>query len=145
MVSERGEPNPEDTCSVLAHEGRGGLDRESGLTCSSRSRERDKARSSLDPRDDLGELSLTTEEGARRAREVRVRNGLERREAFLPELEERDRLGDVLEPMFPEIGQLCLDELGGRRRDDDLATMTRRRNPGGEVDVVSDVALVSEE
>ena len=33
----------------------------------------------------------------------------------VPELEDRDRLGDVLQPVLAEVGERELDELGGRR------------------------------
>ena len=61
------------------------------------------------------------------------------------ELEERDRLGDVLEPVLAEVGEGgSIDEGGGRLREDDLAAVARGGDPRCEVDVVSDVALVGQ-
>ena len=46
--------------------------------------------------------------------------------------------------MFPEIGELGVDERPSRRRDEDLATVSGRGDPGTEVDVFADISLLSE-
>ena len=70
--------------------------------------------------------SLPTKEEAGRGRFVFeiVFSGGKR---SLPELEERDRLGEVLQPVLAELGQLAVDERPRRRRDHDLAAVARRR------------------
>jgi hypothetical protein len=102
-VAERGEPNPEDARLVLGDEGRGGLERKAGLARAAGAGQGEQARALLDPGEHLMELALPADEGARRAREVRVRDRLERREAAFPELEDGNRLGDVLEPVLAEV------------------------------------------
>ena len=47
--------------------------------------------------------------------------------------------------MLPEVGQLGFDERGGRRRDQHLAAVTRRRDASGAVDIVADITLVANE
>ena len=73
----------------------------------------------------LGELGLPPDERARGPRQVRVRDRLERREGAVSELEDRDRLRNVLQPVLAEIGQLDVDELRGRGREDHLAAVAR--------------------
>ncbi len=46
--------------------------------------------------------------------------------------------------MLAEVGERALDELGGGSRADHLAAVTRSRDPGREVHVVSDVAFVGQ-
>ena len=50
--------------------------------------------------------AVPPDERARRPRQVRVRDRLERREARVPELEDRDRSIDVLQAVLAEIGEL---------------------------------------
>jgi hypothetical protein len=98
----------------------------------------------LDPGEHRRELLLPAEEGGDRPGEVRVRDRLERREDLGAELVDRDRLGEVLEAVLPELGERKLDELGRRVREDNLASVARGAHAGREVDVRPDVALGSD-
>src|SRR4249919_714651 len=53
--------------------------------------------------------------------------------------------GEILEPVLAEIAQLELDRGGRRCRDEHLAAPAGSSDPGGAVDVASDVALVGKE
>ena len=71
-------------------------------------------------------------------------------EAVADELEERLRVGDVLQPVAAERlegdrwHRLLARELAGRLRDDDLVAVAGAADPRRDVDVESDVALVDE-
>ena len=134
-IAERGEPDPEDACLVLADERGGCFEREPCLAGAARAREGDRRAPCSMRASDLLELGLAAEEGARRTGQVRVRDRLQRREGALPELVEGDGLGDVLEPVLAELGELELDELGSRMREHDLAAVGRAHHSRGEVDV----------
>ena len=88
------------------------------------------------------QLLLPADEGARRAREVRVRDRLERGEALIAELEDGDRVLNVLQAVLAEVGERAVDELGRCLGEDDLPTMACRGDTGGEVHVLSHVALI---
>jgi hypothetical protein len=45
--------------------------------------------------------------------------------------------------VLAEVGQVRLDEFRGRLRKDDLPSMTRRRDTGGEMHLLPDIALVA--
>src|SRR4029078_229555 len=91
-------------------------------------------------------LSLRTDDGARRPREVRVRDRPERGEGLVAELIDGDRGFDVLQAVLAEVGERALvDELTSRAREQALATLARGCTPGREVHVVSHVALVGDE
>ena len=47
--------------------------------------------------------------------------------------------------MLTQVAQRELDEAGRGRREQHLATMSRRGDPGGEVNVVADVTLVAQQ
>ena len=79
--------------------------------------------------DDLVSLYLPPHEGGGSPRQVGVRDRLQRRKALLPELEERDRLGEVLQPVLAELGQVTVDELPRRRGEHDLAAVAARGDP----------------
>ena len=86
--------------------------------------------------------SLPPHERTRRAWKVGVRDRLERREALVAELIDRDRALDVLQAVFPEVSH-CepLDELPSRLREQDLTSVARGCDTRREVDVDSHVAL----
>ena len=134
-IAERGKPDPEDACFVLADERGSCFERQTGLARTARAGEREQARSLLDPREHLRKLRLAAEEGARRTGQVRVRDRLQRRKGALAELVERDGSGDVLEPMLAELRELEVDGRRGRLRADDLAAVGRAHHSRGEVDV----------
>ena len=94
---------------------------------------------------DLPELALATEEGGGRNRKVRPIEALQGGELSVAELEDTFRSGEVFEAVLPEVGQLGFDERGGRRGDEHLAAVTRRRDASGAVDIVADITLVANE
>ncbi len=144
--SEGGETNPEDTGLVRGDELRGGFKGQARLARPARSREREKACPITELAHDLALLSLPTDEGARGPREVRVRDRLERREALLPKLVDRNRSLDVLQAVLAQIGERdAVNEFPSRLREQHLSAVTRGRDSRGEVHVVPDVALVSNE
>ena len=122
-----------------------GLDREPRLARAAGPGQRDETRAVLEPRQHLEQLVVSAHERARRTRQVRVGDRLQRREGAVAELEDRDRLGDVLEPVLAEVGD-------ARRRRARVSSRERTTWPpcaGGrdarsEVDVVADVALLAD-
>ena len=141
-VAQGGEPDPEDARLVLRDECGSRLEREPGLARAPRPGQRHESSSLLDQGEDRFELLLPADEGTRRAREVRVRDRLERGEALVAELEDGDRVLDVLQAMLAEVGERAVDELGRCLGEDDLPTMACRGDTGGEVHVLSHVALI---
>jgi hypothetical protein len=122
------------------------LEREPGLAGSGRAGQRQQAHVPASEQGrHLVELSLPAEERRRRNREVRPPQAPQRRECLAAELEDPLRRSDVLQAVFPEVAQaVSLDQGCGRRRDEDLPTMPRRRDAGRSVDVRSDVALLGD-
>ena len=55
-------------------------------------------------------VTLSADERRGRSRQVRVGDGLERRELLAAELEEGDRLVEILQAMLAEVGELAVDE-----------------------------------
>ena len=101
---------------------------------------------SLEPREHLGELTLPTDERARRVREVRVGDRLERREGAVAELVDRYGTVDVLQAVLAELGDSgAIDQLSCRLRKHHLPPVRRRPDSCGEVHVVSDVAFLGHE
>ena len=100
-----------------------------------------RAPSSIRARTASSSRSLPTKELAG-TREVRVRDRLEWGEALVAELEDGDRVLDVLQAMLAEVGERAVDELGRCLGEDDLPTMACRGDTGGEVHVLSHVALI---
>ena len=123
-----------------------GLEGEPGLAGAAGTGEGDKARSLLDLGEELGELLLAAEEGARGAGQVRVRDRLQRGEALFSQLVDGDRLGDVLEAVLAQIGE---DEAGdgvaGGAGQDDLAAVAARGDPCCEVELSAHVARLGQE
>ena len=64
-----------------------------------------------------------------------------------PELEDRDGLPDVLQPVLAEIGdgQRLADGVPRCTRHEDLATVSGRRDPRTEMHVLADVALLTKQ
>ena len=100
------------------------------------------------PRDPLPEQHRVV--GEHDAHGRRAGPGAERRkvaaEARIVELEDPLRIGQVRERPEPEIAQLVLGRERGRRglREDDLASMPRRGDALGAVDVDADVTVLAE-
>ena len=152
-IAQRGELDPEDPRVVVGNERAGGLDRQTCLAGAARAGERQEARAAGDAREHLLELALATDEDARRAGQVGVRDRLERRERAVAELEDRDHFLHVSQPVLAQLEEGgCLrlraarrGERGRRVRDQDLAAVARCRDPSGDVDVVAHVALLGDE
>ena len=128
-LAQRGEPDPEDAGHERRHEVGGSLEGEPGLAGTAGPAERDHASAVAEHVHDLVSLFLPPDEGGRRPRQVGVRDRLQRRKVLLPELEERDRLGEVLQSVLAELGQVTLDELPRHRREHDLAAVAARSDP----------------
>ena len=144
-IAQGSQPDPEHPGLVLGHELSSSLDRKSCLARATGARQREKASAVSEQCERLVDLASTADEGARRAGQVRVRDRLEWGEPLRAQLVERDRLLDVLEPVLAEVGELELDELGGRVGEDHLPAVSRRSHSRREVDVGSDVTLVGRE
>ena len=131
---------------MVADELGGGLDRQSRLAGPAGTGQRDEPSAFLaEQRDDLGDLALAADERARRPRQVRVRDRLQRRESLRAELEDPDRVLEVLQAVLAEVDECVVVESGRssrRVREQDLPAVTRRADPGAEVHDLADVALV---
>ena len=138
---ERRETDPEDSRLELRRQLGCSLERESCLPGTARAGEGDETRAAADTRHDFGDVCLAADEGARRSREVRVRDRLERRKLPLPELEERNRLVEVLQPVLAEVEErgTVAEVVSRRLREERLAPVPGCADPGGQVDVESDV------
>ena len=136
-----GKPHPEDTSLVVRNEAQGGFERQSSLAGTPGTRERKQACAVVDLREDFSELLFPADEGARRTRKVRVRNRLERRKGAISELEDRDGVIEVLQPMLTEIRQekVRVEMLTGRARDEHLTAVSGSHDPRSLVDVEADV------
>ena len=146
-VADRCELDPERPGLVVADELGRRLDREPGLAGTAGAREREEAGTVADQRDDLRGLPFAPDERARRPRQVRVRDRLQWRESLGAELEDGDRLLEVLQAVLAEVDQRVVEEAGsraGRLAQQDLPAVSGRTDPGTQVDVVADVTLGSE-
>ena len=135
---ERDEPDP---VRELVRELGRSLQREPRLPGSTRAGERDERAGAQELRD-RHELMLTTHQGVRLHRQVRLVQRLETR--ILPFAPLVDPLGraQILEPMLPEIAKSAgVDECCGRRRDEHLSAVARCCDSCRAVDVRADVAL----
>ena len=74
--------------------------------------------------------------------EVRVRDRLEWWEALLAELEDGDRLIEILQPVLAEVRRLDLGQLACLLRQQHLPTVSGRGDPCPQVHVLADVALL---
>jgi hypothetical protein len=116
------ETNPEDSRLELRHELSCSLERESRLPGATRAGEGDEPRAAVDARHEFGDVCLASDESARRSREIRVRDRLERWKLPLPELEERDGLVEILQAMLAEVEEwsTLVQVVPRRRRDERL-------------------------
>src|SRR5438093_1096408 len=99
-VAERSQAGPEDARLEVWQQLRRGLDRQPGLAGASGPGEGEQTGAVPNQRQDLGDLAFPADERAGRARQIRARNGLQRRETRLAELEQRDRFVKVFQPML---------------------------------------------
>ena len=139
------QPDPEDAGLVVRDERPCRLQRQARLTRPTGTGQRHQASATLDPGEQLSQLAVPTDERARRPRQVRVGNRLERRKPLLAELEDRDRLGNVLEPMLAQIEQPVGSNEGRRhRRQDHLPPMRRSCDPCRAVHLKPHIARLTE-
>ena len=84
-------------------------------------------------RGEFGDVCLAADESARRSREIRVRDRLERWKLPLPELEERDGLVEILQAMLAEVEDWWTRRRGRpcRRREERLPPMPGCADSGG--------------
>ncbi|MEX1357594.1 MAG: hypothetical protein WD981_03120 [Gaiellaceae bacterium] len=143
-IAQRRQPDPEDAVSEVGDELRGRLDREAGLARAARAGEREEASAVAQQGADLGDLPRAADEGARGPGKVGVRDRLQRRKGLRSELEDPDRLGEVLQAVLAEVERLGVDDGSRRRREQHLPAVPGGRDPRPEVDVAADIALVRE-
>ena len=140
-----GEPHPEDARLELGYELGRCFDRQPRLAGTAGAGERDEAPALSEQRHDFLCLARPADKRAGGSREVRVGDRLQRREGPVAELEDGNRLGDVLEPVLAEVDERAVDKLGGRTGEDDLASVAYSGDAGGKVHIAADVALLRDE
>ena len=64
---------------------------------------------------------------------------------MIAELEEGNRLGEVLQPVLAELAQVVRDELPRRLRDENLAAVPDCGDPGAAMNVETDVPLLGDD
>jgi len=143
-IAQWSEPNPEHARLELRHELRRGLERKAGLARAARAGEREQAGAVLQQRRNVLHFLVPADERAGGAWQVRVRDRLERREALGTELEDPDRLLEVLQAVLAEICQVNFRELACLLREQHLAPVSDRRDARALVHVLPDVALLAE-
>ena len=94
--------------------------------------------------DELRDLALPADERARGQGQVRRVERPQRREVAVAELVQTLGVDEILEPVLSQIADpsVALEKPPGRLGEDDLASVGRRSDPGGAVDVHPDVPLV---
>jgi hypothetical protein len=141
-VADRRQQDPVDTVREVADDVGRSLDREACLARPARPGESEQPTLAAQQLGDVCYLTLSTDERAGRPREVRVRDRLQRRKRHIPELEDPDRLVEVLQPVLSQIADLAVELLARRLREQHLASVTAGGDPGGEMNVETDVALL---
>src|SRR6266536_4575131 len=144
VVAQRREPDPEDASLERGHELGGDLEREPRLPRTARTGEGDEAKAAPKQTEQLLALPLPADERGGGARQVRVRDRLQRRETLAPELEERDWLVEVLEPVLAQLGQVGVNERPRGRGQHDLPAVARSGDSGGPVELPPRVALAGQ-
>src|SRR5438094_8352815 len=105
-VPQRSKRSPKDAVGIVVGGFRCRLERESGLAGSGRAAQRQQARvPSSEQSRHLVELSLASEKGRGRNREIRLLQAPEWWELAAAELIEPFRRGEVLQAMFAEVAQ----------------------------------------
>ena len=142
-VPQRREVDEEDTVRVCLDRLGGGLEREPALAAPADARQGHEP----DPGpchqpDHLGQLPLPAQERRRLDREIRPVEARERREVAVAELEESLGRPEILEPVLAQVAQALVEELRGRLRHEHLASVARRGDACGAMDVDADVPLV---
>ena len=122
------------------------LEREPGLPRTTRPCHRQEARR-REFTIRLDQFVIPPEKARSRCRQVRISDRLERRELFIGELEEGDRMIEVLKTVRAEWDEQepIPDEFRGRGRDNDLPTVPRRCDAGGMMNIGAYITLLREE
>ena len=129
-IADRRQPDPEDPGSELAHQLPGRLERQPRLPRSTRAGERHQPRRLVpNERDNLRHFLLAPHERGERHGEVRVRDRPQRRKAIRSELVQRDRLGEVLQPVPAQVEHIVCDQLVGSSREQHLAAVGCAHDP----------------
>ena len=139
-VTQHRKADPEHAGLELSDQLRSRLDREPRLARPARPAQRDEPMPAHQLRH-LSRLPLTPDVRGRRPRQVRIGDRLEGWEALLAELEDRHRLGEVLQPMLAEVGHAAVQQRPRCRRQQHLPTVPRGRDPRTEMDVLADVTF----
>ena len=123
-----------------------GLESEAGLPGTAGPGDRQESRPVGEQCDELLELPLSPYERDRDDGQVGGVKRAERRELTVAELEESLGTDEVLQAVLAEIPnvRIALQETPGRRREDDLPSVRRRRDPCCTMDVDPDVAFVGQ-
>ena len=144
-ITQRRKGDPDNGVPEVRHELGRDLDREPRLPGSTCTGQRHEATTVAYEVEYLRHLALAADERAGWAREVRVRERVQRREALVAELVDRDRLRDVLEAVLAELDEIVARELASCAREDDLPSVCRGGDASSQVDVVPDVAFGGEQ
>jgi hypothetical protein len=134
-IAQGRQADPEHAGPERRHELRRRFDAQPGLARPAGPRQRHNARAVAHERQDVADLSLSPHEARRRPRQIRVRDRLQRRKRSLPELEDRDRLGEVLQAVLAEILHGVVHVLLGCPREQHLAAVAGAHHARGLVDV----------
>ena len=143
-VTQRAQWSPEDAVGIVIGGFCGRLEREPGLARSGRAGQRQQTSVlAAEQNGHLIKLTLASEEGRGRNREVRLLQALWRRERLVTELVDPLRRSEILQTVFAEVPQAGgVDERCGRRGDQDLPSMSSRGDAGRSVNVLADIALL---
>ena len=101
--ADRRQPDPEHAGAMTGHESGRELDRETGLSGPAGADQRQQSSTLGQPGPGFCQFALPPDEGADGIWEVRARNGSQWRERTSAQLEEGQRLGDVLQAMGAEV------------------------------------------
>ena len=128
-VSRSAPDHPEDTGLERRHELGGDLDRQPRLSRPTRPGQGQKPRPVPHQRQHLRDLPLAADEARRGPRQVGVRDRLQRRKSAVAELEEHDRLVEILQAVLPELAHDLVHLLACLLRQKDLPAVTRTHHP----------------
>ena len=143
-VAKRCQADPEDPGLECRNKLVGDLERKPRLTRRRPAPKRDEARALSQQTEQLAPLPRSADERRGRPRQVRVRDRLQRREPLPPQLEERDRLGEVFQPVLAQVEEVAVDERCRGRREDDLAAVPRGGDASSAVQLTPGVTLASQ-
>ncbi len=139
LVGDRREGHEPHAVRPVADRRERSLESQPRLARPAGARERDQASVRAEERQDLGQLVGASDEARRRAHEVRVRDGQERRKSAASELEQAHRLVEVLQRVLAEIGSRRVDEAARGLAQQHLPAVACGHDPCGQVHVEPDV------